>query len=154
MEIICLGVKNGKLLDKYGKRGSKKRFGMPILSFPFMIKEAPKNTKSFAVVFDDPDSTKVCNVVWIHWLIANLHKTKVEEGESETSYDFIQGQNTWNSNCYGGPCPPDSPHSYRLTAYALSCDLDIRGNFSYELLQKQMKGKILAECETRFIYDN
>ena len=79
---------------------------------------------------------------------------KVEEGESETSYDFIQGQNTWNSNCYGGPCPPDSPHSYRLTAYALSCDLDIRGYFSYELLQKQMKGKILAECETRFIYDN
>lgn len=154
MKVFSKGIVNGKILDKYGKRGNKKRFGMPTLSIPFEIYDAPKDTKSFAVIFDDPDSLNVCNVVWIHWLIANLHKKVVEEGESESSYDFVQGMNTWNDNCYGGPCPPDKPHKYRLTVYALNSDLDLTGNFALEHLKKEMEGKILETAELYGIYDN
>ena len=154
MKVFSKGIVNGKILDKYGKRGNKKRFGMPTLSIPFEIYDAPKDTKSFAVIFDDPDSLNVCNVVWIHWLIANLHKKVVEEGESESSYDFVQGMNTWNDNCYGGPCPPDKSHKYRLTVYALNSDLDLTGNFTLEHLKKEMEGKILETAELYGIYDN
>lgn len=153
MEVYSEGIINGKILDKYGKRGSKKRFGMPTLSLPFEIKNSPKGTKSFAVVFDDPDSVPVCNKVWIHWLIANLHKTRVEEGESESSYDFVQGMNTWNDNCYGGPCPPDKAHKYRLTVYALNADLNLTGNFTLEALKREMEGKILTTSQLFGVYD-
>lgn len=154
MEVKSEGIINGVILDKYGKRGKKQRFGMPTLSLPFEIMDAPKDTKSFAVIFDDPDSVKVCGKVWIHWLIANLHKTRVEEDDSENSFDFLQGRNSWNDNSYGGPCPPDAPHKYRLTVYALKQDLDLTGNFSLEHLKEEMKGKVICSATIFGVYDN
>ncbi len=154
MEVKSEGIVNGVILDKYGKRGKKQRFGMPTLSLPFEIMDAPKNTKSFAVIFDDPDSVKVCGKVWVHWLIANLHKTRVEEDDSENSFDFLQGRNSWNDNSYGGPCPPDAPHKYRLTVYAINQDLDLTGNFSLEHLKEEMEGKVICSATIFGVYDN
>ncbi len=152
MQIKSKGIVNGYILDKYGKRGKQQKFGMPTLSIPFEIINPPKNTKCFAVIFDDPDSVKVCNKVWIHWLIANLQKQKVEENESLGAYDFLQGKNSWNDNCYGGPCPPDKDHNYRLKVFALSEMLNLRGDFSLELLENEMKNKVLEIAELRGIY--
>lgn len=154
MKFESEGIVNGVIADKYGKRGKEKRFGMPILSFPFEIKDAPKGTKSYALVFEDEDSKEVSGIVWIHWLIANLHKTRVEENESEESYDFIQGQNSWHENCYGGPCPPDKPHTYRIAVYALSDNLNLRGNFSKQALEREMSSKILDSIVLKAKYSN
>ncbi len=154
MKISSEGIVNGKILDKYGKRGREKRFGMPTLSLPIKIEDFPKETKSFVVVFDDPDSVPVCNFVWIHWLVANLHRTTLEENASETCFDFIQGKNSWHDNSYGGPCPPDRPHKYRLTVYAMNDDLNLRGDFSKELLDQKMQGKILESTTIYGIYEN
>jgi len=154
MKFVTDAIKNGVIEDKYGKRGNKKRFGMPILSFPFEIIDKPTGTKSFAVIFDDVDSKQMYGFEWVHWLIANLHRTKVEEDESEISSDFIQGLNTWNENCYGGPCPPDKPHKYRISVYALSADLPLRGNFSRKQLENEMKGKILDTTVVYGVYSN
>lgn len=154
MKINTDAIVNGLILNKYGKHGSEKRFGMPILSFPFEISDAPKKAKSFAIIFDDPDSIPMCGQAWIHWLVANLHKTKVKEDESRTCSDFIQGINSWNQNCYGGPCPPDKPHRYRITAYALSENLDLRGNFLRKQLEDEMKGKILDTAVLYGLYPN
>ena len=68
MIISSEGIVNGVILDKYGKRESDKRFGMPTRSLPIKIENEPKGTKSFAVIFDDPDSVPVCGFVWVHWL--------------------------------------------------------------------------------------
>lgn len=152
MQIKSKGIIDGYILDKYGKRGKQQKFGMPTLSIPFEIIDAPKETKSFVVIFDDPDSVEVCGYVWIHWLIANLKRTKVEEDESLSAYDFIQGKNSWNDNCYGGPCPPNKDHKYRLKAYALNDILNLRGNFSMTLLEKEMKGKIIDSATIYGIY--
>ena len=154
MKIISSGIINNYILDKYGKRGGKKKFGVPTFSLPFEILDAPAQTKSFVVVFDDPDSVKVCNKIWLHWVIANLHRTKVEEDESQSAYDFLQGKTDFNDNCYGGPCPPDKPHKYRLTVYALTQDLNLKGNFSYATLQEQMKGKVIEQATIFGIYNN
>ena len=152
MQIKSKGIIDRYILDKYGKRGKQQKFGMPTLSIPFEIIDAPKETKSFVVIFDDPDSVEVCGYVWIHWLIANLKRTKVEEDESLSAYDFIQGKNSWNDNCYGGPCPPNKDHKYRLKAYALNDILNLRGNFSMTLLEKEMTGKIIDSATIYGIY--
>ncbi|MBQ3047499.1 MAG: YbhB/YbcL family Raf kinase inhibitor-like protein [Clostridia bacterium] len=154
MIIKTNAIQDGRLLDKYGKRGRNQKFGMPTLSFPIEILNYPQNTKSFAIIFDDPDSVKVCGKVWIHWLVANLTRNKLNENDSLNTYDFIQGKNSWNDNCYGGPCPPDAPHNYRLKIYALSEKLDLRGDFSLQQLEKAMTNKILDQIEIFAVYDN
>ena len=153
MKVICEGIINGEILDKYGKRGREKKFGMPTLSLPIKIEDYPKNTKSFALIFDDPDSVKVCGFVWIHWL-AIFTKNTLKEGDSLNSFDLIQGYNSWNENCYGGPCPPDRPHNYRLKVFALKDNLNLRGNFTLNQLEKAMNKKIINQCEIFGLYKN
>ena len=154
MKVTSKGIVDGKILDKYGKRGTQQKFGMPTLSLPIKIENAPKDTKSFAIIFDDPDSVPVCGYIWNHWLVANLQKTELKEDESQTSFDFIQGKNSWNDNCYGGPCPPDKPHNYRIRVFALASLLDLRGDFTLTQLENQMHGQILDTAELFGIYDN
>lgn len=154
MKVTSEGIVNNIILDKYGKRGTKQRFGMPTLSLPIKISDAPAQTKSFAIIFDDPDSVKVCGKVWIHWLVANLTKPELKENESETCYDIVQGKNSWNDNSYGGPCPPDRPHNYRLRVFALNSLLNLRGDFSLEQLEKEMENKIIDQEEIYGIYNN
>lgn len=154
MKVTSKGIVDGKILDKYGKRGTQQKFGMPTLSLPIKIECAPKDTKSFAIIFDDPDSVPVCGYIWNHWLVANLQKTELKEDESQTSFDFVQGKNSWNDNCYGGPCPPDKPHNYRIRVFALSSLLDLRGDFTLTQLENQMHGQILDTAELFGIYDN
>ena len=154
MKIESRGIVNGKILDVYGKRGRDLRFGMPTRSLPIKILDAPKSAKSFAIIFDDPDSVPVCGYVWIHWLVANLHKTELADDDSVNSFDFLQGLNSWNDNSYGGPCPPDRPHNYRLRAYTLKDDLNLNGGFRLEDLEREMEGKILAEATLTAIYEN
>lgn len=154
MIISSSGIVNGKILDKYGKRGSEQKFGMPTLSLPVSIEDAPKGTKSFAVIFDDPDSVPVCGYTWVHWLVANLTKQELLENESQTSFSFVQGKNSWNDNCYGGPCPPDRPHNYRLRVFALSEMLNLSGDFSLVQLENAMQNKVLDTAELIGKYDN
>ncbi|NCB48376.1 MAG: YbhB/YbcL family Raf kinase inhibitor-like protein [Clostridia bacterium] len=154
MKFISEGIKNGIIADKYGKRGKEFRFGMPTLSFPFEIIDAPKGTKSFAIIFEDPDSQPFCGKIWVHWLIANLHRTSLGENESKTSNDFIQGTNTWNENCYGGPCPSDKPHKYKISVFALSENLRLFGNFSKTQLENEMKNKIIDTTVVYGVYSN
>lgn len=154
MKIESSGIVDEKILDKYGKRDYNLRFGMPTRSLPIKIIDAPKGTKTFAIIFDDPDSVGVCGYIWIHWLVANLKKDELLEDDSSASYDFLQGMNSWNDNSYGGPCPPDRPHKYRLRVFALSSELNLRGGFLLSDLEREMKGKILAESTIFGIYDN
>lgn len=154
MKISSEGIVNGKILDKYGKRGTQQKFGMPTLSMPLKIEDSPKGTVSYAIIFDDPDSVPVCGYIWNHWLVANLQKTVLKENESETSFDFVQGKNSWNDNSYGGPCPPDRPHNYRFRVFALSSMLNLRGDFSLTQLEDAIKGKVLDTAELYGIYDN
>lgn len=154
MKISSEGIVNGKILDKYGKRGTQQKFGMPTLSMPLKIEDSPKGTVSYAIIFDDPDSVPVCGYIWNHWLVANLQKTILKENESETSFDFVQGKNSWNDNSYGGPCPPDRPHNYRFRVFALSSMLNLRGDFSLNQLEEAIKGKVLDTAELYGIYDN
>ena len=56
---------------------------MPTYSIPFEIHDAPQGTKSFAVVLEDKDAITASGFVWIHWLIADLERTVIQENEAK-----------------------------------------------------------------------
>ena len=110
MFVTSSAIQNGAFEDKYGKRGTQfSPNGMPTYSIPFEIHDAPQGTKSFAVVLEDKDAITASGFVWIHWLIADLERTVIQENESQTAIDYVQGANTWASKL--GQFVLKKPHS-------------------------------------------
>jgi len=140
---------SGAFGDKYGKRGTA-----PQPSIPFRIDNAPPGVVSFAAILDDPDAVAVAGKVWDHWLIANLARPEVLAGESATATDFIQGKNSGGTNGYAGMAPPDRPHTYVLTVYALDARLDLETGFPRTALEAAMQGHVLAQARLTGTYAN
>ena len=65
------------LPDLYTKASDVKVAEKPVVSFPFIIEEAPENTKTFAWTFVDYDSIPVCGFTFIHWVVANVPASKL-----------------------------------------------------------------------------
>lgn len=167
MKVISHGIVNGIIEDKYGKRGSHfNEFGMSTYSLPFEVLDAPEGTKSFALLLEDKDAFQVNGgFSWIHWVAANITRTKIEENESQTATDFVQGVNTWNfkqsspenkklTAFYGGMAPPDAPHIYELHVYALDCLLDLENGFMMNHMYRQMDGHVLEQYTLKGEYSN
>lgn len=148
MIIKSKGIVNGIIADKYGKRGDMS------LSFPLEFSNYPNNTKSFAVIVEDFDAIQVCGHDFVHWLVANLEKPYLEENASLNDHHFIEGKNDFNRNSYGGMAPPDRPHYYDITVYALDSLLDIENGFSYQELKDKIANHILDEANIKGLYRN
>ncbi len=166
MEVTSTGIIDGIFLDKYGKRGEVNENGMPIVSFPIKIENAPQSTVTFALVLEDKDAYPVSGgFSWIHWTAANIKKLELMENESRTTQDFVQGVNSWTStqggnqckelsSFYGGMCPPDAPHLYELHVFALNTELELEAGFYMNTLYKKMDGHILETYTLKGIYYN
>lgn len=161
MKLESTAFVDGKILDEYGGKGGKFIGPMSTPSFPFEIIDAPENTVTFAVVFDDPDAIVPQGFVWIHWLVSGLRKTVIPENASRNDPDLIQGVTSWyprrldnplDSCYYGGPNPPDRPHEYVLKVYALDYDPGLETGFVYEDLMDSIKGHVLGIAELRGVY--
>ena len=148
MKIASQGIKSGVILDKYGKRGNMD------LSIPLEFYDYPKNTVSFAVVLEDFDAISVCGHNFVHWLVANLDKPYLEENASLNKHNFVEGKNDFNRFNYGGMAPPDCPHYYDITCYALDCILDLKNGFSYDELKEKMKNHIIDAANIKGLYKN
>ena len=64
MKIKSPGIEEGRFLDRYGSKGDVSVNGMPGLSIPFSIEDAPAGTKSFAAILDDYDEVEHQNVLF------------------------------------------------------------------------------------------
>lgn len=113
--------------------------------------DAPKNTQSFALIFDDPDAP-MGN--WVHWVLFNIpaHITELSE-DAKIPAGAKDGLNSWGRLGYGGPCPPDRIHRYYFKLYALDTVLDIPERSKKEDVEKAMNGHILAKAELMGRYD-
>ena len=63
-------------------------------------------------------------------------------------------KNDFNRNSYGGMAPPNKPHYYDITVYALDCFLDINEGFSYQELKDKIKNHIIDEANIKGLYEN
>ncbi len=111
------------------------------------IDEIPENTKSLAVIVDDPDSP---NGTFCHWLIWDISpKSSIKEDSSPG----IQGRNSMGENKYSGPCPPGGKHHYHFKVYALDTKLSaLPSSTNQKEFEKAMKGHVIAWGELIGLY--
>lgn len=92
-------------------------------------KNAPKDTKSFAVTMYDPDAPTGSGF-W-HWVIfnipANVNELATNAGNNKLNLapkEAIQSITNYGIKGFGGPCPPKGHgiHQYIITVYALKTD--------------------------------
>jgi Raf kinase inhibitor-like YbhB/YbcL family protein len=119
------------------------------ISPPLAWSGAPKETKSFALICDDPDAPAG---TWVHWVIfdipsnINFLPEKVAKQE-EIAGLGKNGKNSSRRYGYDGPCPPGGTHRYYFKLYALDTILNLNTGLSKEELLKAMKGHVLAEAQ-------
>lgn len=72
----------------------------------------PKETKSFALIVDDPDAPAG---TWTHWLLYDIPaSTHALPQGYKPGQVGVSGTNDFGRPGYGGPCPPkgNGPHRY------------------------------------------
>lgn len=134
----------GAIPSKYSCEGADLS---PLLSWNGL----PPDTKSLALIVDDPDAPDPAapKMTWVHWVIYNVPPTApgLPEGASALPAGTLQGMNDWHRTGYGGPCPPIGRHRYFHKLYALDTVLPDLGRPTKVILEKAMKGHILGQAE-------
>lgn len=159
---ISVPLENGWLPDRYTKHASAadKIDGRPYISFPINLENVPDNAKSLALVMTDADAIPVCGFTYIHWVAANLDPktTLIPEnashaelipmtfGHNSLAGQLLNVQDPMVNEHYVGPTPPDQPHNYQLTMYALDQKLALQDGFWLNELEKSSKGHVLAQA--------
>ena len=115
------------------------------VSPPLSWTAGPQGTKSFALICDDPDSSKT----WVHWVIFDLPAatTSLPEGvpAEQRAAGGTQGTNDFRKIGYGGPCPPSGTHRYFFKLFALDTQLKLSSSATKADVERAMKGHVLAE---------
>ena len=126
----------GEIPKKFGyKHGNES----PYIEFG----DIPNETKSLALIMDDPDAMGAVGKVWVHWL---------EYHNVNDITTTISGKTDFGEIGYGGPAPPDKRHTYIFKAYALDVELDLNEGYSKQELEDAMKGHIIAEAKLTGTY--
>jgi Raf kinase inhibitor-like YbhB/YbcL family protein len=129
--------------EKYSGQGDN-------VSPPLQWSDASQQTKSFALICEDPDAP---SGTFTHWLVYNLPPTtmsldeNVPKGQSMV-YGFLQGKNGFGNVGYGGPAPPSGEvHHYVFKVYALDIILLLPGGGDRSDLLSAMDGHVIGEGE-------
>ena len=122
------------------------------ISPPLAWSGALAETKSFALIVDDPDAPDPAapKRTWVHWVLYNIPVTApgLSEGVKPTALPAgtRAGLNDWGRSAYGGPCPPVGRHRYFHKLYALDTVLPDLKPPNKASLEQAMKGHILAQA--------
>ncbi len=125
------------------------------VSPPIQWTGAPANTKTFALICEDPDAPMG---TFTHWVLFNLppSTTALPENVAKTGTlpdGSKQGENNFNQTGYDGPMPPPGrPHRYFFRVYALDAVLPLDAGVKKADLLDAMKGHVLAEGELMGTY--
>jgi Raf kinase inhibitor-like YbhB/YbcL family protein len=116
----------------------------------------PAETKTVAVICDDPDAPAG---TWIHWVIYNLQPTKKELPEAVSASKIaalggLLGKNSFGAIGFGGACPPvgHGVHHYFFKVYALDMLLPLAQGATSVQVEAAMQGHILAQGELMGTY--
>jgi Raf kinase inhibitor-like YbhB/YbcL family protein len=118
---------------------------------------APPNTRSFAVTIFDPDAP---GRGWWHWAVAGIPAgtDRLPNNASASGVlrkmGAIEARNDWDTDGYGGPCPPPGkPHRYVVTVYALdTADLHLRQGTPALMFEHEIRTMTIASAQLTFTY--
>lgn len=118
---------------------------------PLAWTDLPPNTKSLALIVDDPDAPDPAapKMTWVHWVLYDIAPaaSALPEGGMPLPSGTREGLNDWKRTGYGGPCPPVGRHRYFFKLYALDTALSFAHPPSKQQLEQAMKGHVLASTE-------
>jgi len=117
--------------------------------------DAPKETKSFALIVHDPDAQKKNG--FVHWIAYNIpaDTNEIPEGRAATGSMqsmFMEGMNDSGKTGYTGPCPPSGSHRYFFRLYALRKRLELSPGATYSQVLESMQDVIIEEAEIMGTY--
>lgn len=125
------------------------------VSPPLAWTGVPAETKSLAIIADDPDAPAK---TWVHWVLYELDPelSGLPEGVGPSGSPGgvgIAGINDSKQTGYSGPCPPKgSPHRYYFKLYALDTALGLKPGASKKEVENRMQGHILAQGQLMGTY--
>lgn len=145
MKVQCADFEQGDIIpEQYTCTGRN-------ISPPITWTDAPENTRSFALIVDDPDAI---TGKWTHWLAYNIPATRRElppniEAVPRLRDGILQGRNDFRNFGYGGPCPPKGhgTHRYFFRLYALDSELSLQPGAAKAELERAMQGHIIDHAE-------
>ncbi|MBP7688538.1 MAG: YbhB/YbcL family Raf kinase inhibitor-like protein [Thermoflexales bacterium] len=107
--------------------------------------EAPANTRSFALIMDDPDAP---GGTFTHWVLFNIPATVsgLTEGDTTTG---LSGANGFGKAGYGGPCPPPgNAHRYFFKLYALDVEaVNLTAGAARTAVEAALKSHIIGQAQ-------
>ena len=143
---------NGKIPKEFTGEGADKP--------PRLVwSDVPKDTKSFALICDDPDAPKP-HSPWVHWIVYNIPADKrstdyIQNGIERMADGTLQGMNSWPHLGYNGPMPPPGHgvHHYHFILYALDMILPLKSQADKKQLLKAMEGHVLGKAKIIGTYE-
>jgi Raf kinase inhibitor-like YbhB/YbcL family protein len=118
------------------------------ISPPLQWTGAPVETRSYALIMDDPDAPRG---IWVHWVLFNLPGETVELAPAVPTLPQLpsgarHGRNTAGDMGYAGPCPPPGkPHRYFFRLYALDIMLNLPPGVTRAEVEAAMDQHILGQ---------
>ncbi len=144
LELKSSVFQNGEFIPaKYSCKGDD-------VSPPLEWSGVPENTKSFALISDDPDAPMG---TWVHWVMYDIPADKRSFPEGVRK-DMIlddgskQGMTDFGRTGYGGPCPPPGPaHRYFFRLYALDAVPNLKPGLTKQELLNAIKDHVIEKAE-------
>jgi hypothetical protein len=122
-------VQNAQLPKKYTCDGEG-------VNPPLSVKNIPAQTKSLALIVDDPDAP---TGTYTHLICWNIDPKNAEIAEKSLPN-------------YIAACPPSGTHHYNFKVYALDSTLSLHQSASRQELEDAMKNHILNEGILTAVY--
>lgn len=123
---------------------------------PLSFSGIPPNTRSIALIMEDPDAPMG---TFVHWIIYNIppYITELPEAFPKGSIiedTIFQGITSFGRFGYGGPCPPrGETHRYFFKIYALDIERLLLPPRAYkEDVERSITNHILVKGELMGLY--
>ena len=134
--------RNGLIPAKYTCDGEN-------TSPPLTLSGTPEETKSLALIMDDPDAPRG---TWVHWTMWNIDPATINVAANSTPPGAVEGKTSAGKSGYGGPCPPSGTHRYYFKLYALDIEFTLGEDVTKADLENAMSGHVLGQAELIGLY--
>ncbi len=129
----------GKIPKKYTGEGDD-------VSPPLSWSNVPAGAKSYALICHDPDAPLVTPGAYgfVHWVLYNIPASISQLAENEINH--TSGVNSFGSDGYGGPMPPEGHgiHHYFFWILALDIETDFEPGLSMEALLQKVEPNVIG----------
>lgn len=116
-----------------------------------LIQYVPEDTKSLALIVDDPDAP---GGTFTHWTVWNINPKTTVIKEESVPPGSTEGTTSFGRVGYGGPCPPPGkPHRYFFKLYALNvASFQLETSWTKNILEDSMRDHIISQAQLIGLY--